>query len=83
MSIKTLHSFLAIFTIFVIALVAYLLIVHWLIYYRLDEADLKPSDQSHSYVINRSGKTAMVYLAIGDSLTAGTGVDDYSQAYPF
>lgn len=76
--------FLGIFVLcFIVVVAAYLFIVNWLIYYRLDVIGLRPSNQTHNYVINQAGSDMLVYLAIGDSLTAGTGVDDYSQSYPY
>jgi len=84
MQLKKTRPSLAILILSLVVLgVLYLFIVNWWIYYRLDEVGLRPSDQAHSYIINQTGSDPIVYLAIGDSLTAGTGVDDYSQAYPY
>lgn len=69
----------------VFLLSAYLLLANWSIYYRLEKAGLKASDDRHRYVFNEAATSSsqIVYVALGDSLTAGVGVKTYEQSYPY
>jgi len=64
---------------------AYLLAAHWLIYHRIAAVDLRASDNRHSYIFNEQATTSrgLVYVALGDSLTAGVGASLYEQSYPY
>jgi len=66
-------------------IIVYLLVTNWLIYYRLNQTNLKASDNRHNYVFNNQATTSpgLIYIALGDSLTAGVGVSDYEQSYPY
>lgn len=65
-------------------IVIYLLAVNWLIYYRLGLANLKSNDQQNNYIFNNEAtSSSLIYVSLGDSLTAGVGVDDYKKTYPF
>lgn len=68
-------------------IVLYLFAAKWFIYYRIGGAALTASDDRHVYVINDSmipvPTTGIVYLALGDSLTSGVGVDTYEESYPY
>jgi lysophospholipase L1-like esterase len=53
------------------------------IYWKLGDLPIfAPSDYA-SYSIGPESKTPRTYVAIGDSLTAGVGVDSYVQSYPY
>jgi lysophospholipase L1-like esterase len=64
---------------------AYLLTANWLIYYRLGRIGLEASDNQHIYVINDQLATssAIIYVALGDSLTAGVGTINYQHSYAY
>ncbi len=55
------------------------------IYNKIDEANLKSSDNGQSYFIvnNNAASSSLTYVALGDSLTAGVGVNDYEDSYPY
>lgn len=80
---KKLSSKIIIFLILVIA--AYLLLTHHYIYYKIKEAGLIGSDKNHMYIFNGGATSSpgLFYAALGDSLTAGTGVDNYEESYPY
>jgi lysophospholipase L1-like esterase len=64
----------------------YLFIANWSIFYRLEAAGLPASDYQHRYLLPEeisSSSSFIVYSALGDSLTAGTGVSDYQQSFPY
>lgn len=67
----------------VILLVAYLYLTYSLIFYRIDSYNLKPSNNNHVYTINNDNSPSVTYGAIGDSLTAGVGVNNYEKSYPY
>jgi len=60
------------------------------IYNTLGAAELKPVDyentyypNSMAYINNIAPISNFIYSSLGDSLTAGVGVSDYSEAYPY
>lgn len=54
------------------------------IYSSINRAGLIPPDQIGTYVFGDSNSPAkLTYVALGDSLTAGVGVNRYEQAYPY
>jgi lysophospholipase L1-like esterase len=63
----------------------YLYLSHYYIYYKIKEADLFGSDSKQTYVLNSDATStkSLVYAALGDSLTAGVGVSQYEESYPF
>jgi lysophospholipase L1-like esterase len=76
------------YLIIIIPLVAiglYLWLAYAYIYFRIGKTALPASDTKYSYVLNTSAKTekSLVYVALGDSLTAGVGVNNYQQSYPY
>lgn len=76
---KSLINILALFLLFV----AYLFAAHFYIYKYLRMAGLKATDNRHEYIINQSIINKMVYVSLGDSLTAGAGADKYEESYPY
>jgi lysophospholipase L1-like esterase len=66
----------------VIILTGYLFLAHHLIYAKIGSVSLKNPDISHQYIIGQGGNK-LVYTAIGDSLTSGVGVTNYSESYPY
>jgi len=76
--------------IFVIALLTYFNRSYAYIYQKIDQARLKSPDKTRVYLIennmnigSQTAKTSLTYAALGDSLTAGVGVDDYRESYPY
>ncbi len=76
--------------IFVIVLLTYFNRSYAYIYQKIDAARLKSPDKARIYMIendlnisNQPVKKNLVYAALGDSLTAGVGVDDYRKSYPY
>lgn len=62
-------------------LIGYLFFAHHLIYAKIGKVSLLASDITHEYNIGQGA--SLVYTAIGDSLTAGVGVDKYEESYPY
>ena len=78
---KYLYIFLAI----IVLAVAYLFLTHHYIYYNIGKASLPASDKTHEYMINNNSASTkkIIYAALGDSLTAGVGTDNYEESYPY
>ncbi len=73
-----------IFLIIIVLLVAYLFIANWQIYYRLDQAGLKSTDNRHIYIFNENvDNPYLIYGSMGDSLTSGVGVSNYEESYTY
>lgn len=55
------------------------------IYNKIDEVDLKSSDNGQPYFVvnNNIASSSLTYVALGDSLTAGVGTDNYENSYPY
>jgi lysophospholipase L1-like esterase len=54
------------------------------IYQKIGDAALKSSDQNQTYVLGYGiSSENTTYVAMGDSLTAGVGVDNYEKSFPF
>ena len=56
------------------------------IYNKIGAANLKSPDQTETYLIANNymnNPANFTYDALGDSLTAGVGTDNYNQAYPY
>jgi len=54
------------------------------IYNHIDKIALQNPDRSHFHVVanNETASSTLVYVALGDSLTAGVGADTYEETYP-
>lgn len=76
---------LIIFFSLVALLLIYLFIANWFFYHQIAISGLQISDNRHEYILNETLTTSpgLVYAALGDSLTAGVGVADYEQSYPY
>jgi len=63
----------------------YLSVANYYIYFRIGNSGLKPSDNQYTYTIGNEAPavTPLTYVALGDSLTAGTGADKYEDSYPY
>lgn len=72
-----------------ISLGIFLLIVIYLnrsyayIYEHIDDVGFQSSVVQEEYVIGTDSLDTLEYVALGDSLTAGVGVDDYKESYPY
>ncbi|MFA5771099.1 MAG: SGNH/GDSL hydrolase family protein [Patescibacteria group bacterium] len=66
-------------------IIIYLWLVNWSIYYRIGSAGLKAIDIQNSYIFNKqtTGSSSLIYVALGDSLTAGAGASSYNEYYPY
>lgn len=63
---------------------AYLWYSHASIYWKLGKLPLPSSLSEESYLIGSStASSGITYVALGDSLTAGVGVDTYTSSYPY
>jgi lysophospholipase L1-like esterase len=73
------------FCIFCISVVVYLWYARASIYWSLGDVPLyAPSDYaSYSIGVDTQSGTSLTYAAIGDSVTAGVGVDSYLDSYPY
>ena len=76
---------LSLFLIIILLIGIYLFWAHFFIYYRLEQADLSPIGRQPAYIIgdNQANSSNLVYVALGDSLTAGVGASKYEEAYPY
>jgi len=71
------------FTIIVIGLYLNRSYAH--IYQKINQAHLKFPDAKQTYLVgnNLNYDKQLIYVALGDSLTAGVGVDSYEQSFPY
>lgn len=54
------------------------------IYKKIDNSALKSPDQQQTYVLGYGiNAESLTYVAMGDSLTAGVGTDNYEKSFPF
>ena len=53
------------------------------IYDKIDDVGFQSSIVEQKYTIDMDGPEYKKYVVIGDSLTAGVGVNDYRQSYPY
>jgi lysophospholipase L1-like esterase len=55
------------------------------IYNHIDKSALTTPDRTLSYLItnNQMASSSLTYVALGDSLTSGVGVDNYNESYPY
>jgi lysophospholipase L1-like esterase len=69
----------------IVILIVYLLIAHHLVYAKIGSESLKNPDTTHEYMVGKelTANKALVYTAVGDSLTAGVGADKYEESYPY
>ena len=65
--------------------IIYLLAANWFTYYSFGAFVLPASDTEYRHVFNYQAATSstLIYVSLGDSLTAGVGTTDYSQTYPY
>ena len=61
----------------------YIWYAHASIYWQLGAAHVNEPLDVHNYPLGPVGAASTTYAAIGDSLTAGVGVDTYRQSYPY
>lgn len=84
--------------IIIVALTVYLNRAYAHIYGTLGSAGLKPAEGGEAYIIDMPNNyniepglradgikatTSLVYVALGDSLTAGVGTDNYQESFPY
>src|SRR3989344_3253496 len=72
------------FVALLVAALAYLFFSYIYIYRSIGAADLAFPDTQHFYTVgNPAAGAGKIYVSLGDSLTAGVGVDDYTKSYPY
>jgi len=70
--------------ILLVIFVVYLYIANAFIYYRISRGYFTLPHRHSSYsMINNQNLATTTYVAIGDSLTAGTGAKTYEESYPY
>lgn len=67
---------------FIIAIIGYFWFGYANIYNRIRAGGLKTVDTQYIYTFNM-GSQEIKYAALGDSLTAGVGTDNYEESYPY
>lgn len=84
-SMKTKHKIIIYSLLIAAAIIAYLALAHFLIFYRIKTAGLRAPDRQEAYLIGQDKTMAenLLYAALGDSLTAGVGASKYEQSYPY
>lgn len=67
------------------AVAVYLYLANGYIYYKLGASGVLPCDNQYVYTLGKKSATAepLIYVALGDSFTAGTGTDRYEESYPY
>src|SRR3989338_4325202 len=72
------------FVALLVAALAYLFFSYIYIYRSIGAADLAFPDTEHFYKVGSPSATPeKTYVSLGDSLTAGVGVDTYTSSYPY
>jgi len=76
--------YLLIILFIIIILGIYMYLSYSYIYNEVSKKDLRSPDKNQTYLIgNNNYSKNLVYVSLGDSLTAGVGVDNYEQSYPY
>lgn len=76
-------KFLTIFLVLIAVIIGYLWFGYANIYNRIRSGGLKTVDTQYMYIINSENSQKIKYAALGDSLTAGVGADNYEESYPY
>jgi lysophospholipase L1-like esterase len=53
------------------------------IYNKIEETNLKSTDMQQIYNLGNKSEKSLLYVAMGDSLTAGVGIDNFEKSYPY
>lgn len=74
-----------IFFVFLLILGIYLNRSYAYIYHKIGDGNLAIFESNKEYIINKNMQNSktLIYAALGDSLTAGAGVDNYEQSFPY
>lgn len=67
-------------------IVVYIFTINAFIYHRIGDGNLIAPNKNNEnvYIMSTTeAKATTTYAALGDSLTAGVGADDYSESYPY
>lgn len=67
----------------IIVLIGYLWFGYANIYNRIRAGGLEMVDQQYIYTFNENSSKEIKYAALGDSLTAGVGTDNYSKSFAY
>ncbi|MFZ4648644.1 MAG: SGNH/GDSL hydrolase family protein [Patescibacteria group bacterium] len=77
-------KFFIVFGAVLVLAVSYLLIINPLIYYRIGRGNLPYLDVSPMYKFNEQADSKpLTYVAMGDSLTYGAGVNNFKESYSY
>jgi len=68
---------------FAIAIIGYMWFGYANIYNRIKAGGLKVVDSQYVYTFNTTSSQEIKYAALGDSLTAGVGANNYEESYPY
>ncbi|MFZ4632031.1 MAG: SGNH/GDSL hydrolase family protein [Patescibacteria group bacterium] len=70
---------------FLIIIVIYVNRTYSYIYDHIDGVGLKMPNHGVTYLVtnNKMASSSLTYVALGDSLTSGVGVDNYKESYPY
>ena len=71
--------------ILIIVAAVYLNRAYAYIYNHIDEANLKIPDHNISYLVanNKAASSSLTYVALGDSLSAGVGANEFNESFPY
>lgn len=66
-------------------LAVYFFVANWFFYHQIEISGLQTVDLKHKYIFNEAATTSseIIYVALGDSLTAGVGAANYEQSFPY
>ena len=67
----------------IIVIIGYFWFGYANIYNRIRAGGLKTVDTQYVYNFNTESGQEIKYAALGDSLTAGVGTDNYEESYPY
>ena len=75
---------LTIIIVILLIVAGYLSLSYWHIFSKVINQGLKAPDDNGTYVLGSDSATKQIkYVAMGDSLTAGVGITDYTKSYPY
>lgn len=64
-------------------IIVYLYVSHAYIYAKIGAMKLTSPQTQKEYILGDTFSNSVTYVALGDSLTAGVGVSQYEQSYPY